>query len=150
MKHSSSYPIETPRGTFLHILLYIAMPDFQRQSSSSESNFLTSILEHNAHVHLGTKTNIQKNLFFSQETRYEVTEEQLFLIVLYSFSDPLEIGVLVQQWDFRTLIWPLCVPSCFPIIRVEEGFVSMRVGGKSMVYEIYLHKTKWMVGHLFC
>lgn len=105
------------------------MPEFQRQSSSSESNFSTRVLEHNARVQLGTKTNIQKNLFFSPETRYEVTGAQLSLIVSCSFSDPLESGVLVQQWDFRTLIWPLCVPSCFPIIRVEEGFISMRASG---------------------
>jgi hypothetical protein len=97
------------------------MPGFQRQSSTSESNFPTRILQQNAHVHLGTKTNILGNLFFSQETRYEVTEEQLFLIVLYSFFDPLESRVSAEQWDFRTLILPLCVPSCFPITRFDFG-----------------------------
>ena len=115
MKYSSSYRTETPRGTSLHISIL----GFQRQSSTSESNFPTRILKHNALVHLGTKTNIQGNLFFSQETRYEVREEQLFLIVLYSFFDPLESRVSAEQWDFRTLILPLCVPSCFPITRVD-------------------------------
>jgi hypothetical protein len=89
-------------------------------------------------------------LFLSQQTRYEVTVEQLFLIVLYSFSYPLESGVLVQQWDFRTLISPLCAPSCFPIIRVEKDSVSTQAGEKSMGFEVYLHWTKRMASLLFC
>jgi hypothetical protein len=74
---------------------------------------------------LGTKTNILENSFFSQETRYEVREEQLFLIVLYSFFDPLESRVSAEQWDFRTLILPPCVPSCFPLRRVDVGVLEV-------------------------
>lgn len=63
VKYSSSYPTETPRGTSLHI----AISGFERQSPTSESNFPTRILKHNAHVHLGTKTNIQGTCSFPKK-----------------------------------------------------------------------------------
>jgi hypothetical protein len=49
----------------------------------------------------------------------KLEKSSYFLIVLYSFFDPLESRVSAEQWDFRTLILPLYVPSCFPVTRVD-------------------------------
>lgn len=73
-------------------------------------------LEHNT-PYKGTKTNIQKNLFLFQETRYEVRES--------SFSWWFSMASLIllraelhSAMGFSYSDLPLCVPSCFPTTYV--------------------------------